>query len=49
MPVFTIENVVDYLIYGKEEDNMRAEDIFVVYIYIYIFCGLFFYLWFIYF
>ena len=26
MPVFTIENVVDYLIYRKEEDNMRAED-----------------------
>lgn len=26
MPVFTIENVVDYLIYRKEQDNMRAED-----------------------
>ena len=26
MPIFTIEKVLDYLVYRKEEDNMRAED-----------------------
>ena len=26
MPAFTIENVLDYLIYRKEEDCLRAED-----------------------
>ena len=26
MPAFTIKNVLDYLIYRKEEDCLRAED-----------------------
>ena len=26
MPAFTIENVLDYLIYRKKEDGLRAED-----------------------